>query len=505
MLVMKKTLVVRADASALIGAGHLMRCLALAQAWQDARGCTIFVMATEAPALEARLRSEAIDVVHFQARPGGSDDATQTAALSKDFGTSWVVVDGYHFGTDYQRIIKDSGLHLLAIDDNGQAEHYCADIVLNQNFRANECLYSRRESYTRLLLGSRYALLRREFLKWCGYKPEIPEVARRVLVTLGGGDPNNLTLKVIQALPQVVVDGLKMKVVVGGANAHHKSLEAAVHDSRLPIRLERNVTNMSDLMAWADVAIAAGGSTCWELAFMGLPSALVILAENQRPIPENLDAAGMAVNLGWQEGMTSDQIAQALQKLMKEQETRKEMSEWGQKLVDGTGGERVIEAMMLDQLTLRPVQEQDCEIIWKWANDPEIRSVSFSSEPIFWEEHVRWFKAKLNDPGCIFYVSLNSENDPIGQVLYDVEGDEAIVSISMDRRYRGKGYGSMVLWLSVQKLFDVSDVGVIHAYVKEDNESSVRAFVKAGFRDIGKKQVRDHQATHLILQKHGLI
>ena len=201
-------LVVRADASTQIGTGHVMRCLALAQAWQDVSSDVIFIMATKTPAIEARLKSEGMEVVYIPVQIGSVEDARETINLTRKFDTDWIVVDGYSFGGDYQKIIKDDGLRLLMIDDYGHAEHYYGDIVLNQNISADEKLYVNREPYTQLLLGVKYTLLRREFWQWRGWKREIPIVARKVLVTLGGSDPDNVTLKVIQALQLVKSDGL---------------------------------------------------------------------------------------------------------------------------------------------------------------------------------------------------------------------------------------------------------------------------------------------------------
>lgn len=336
-------LIIRADASTQIGTGHVMRCLALAQAWQDAGGHAIFVMVMGAPTLEARSQSEGTAVVHLSAQPGSADDAIQTADLARQRGASWVVVDGYHFSADYQRKIKHAGPHLLVIDDNGHASHYYADIVLNQNVHADEGLYVNREPYTRLLLGTRYALLRREFLKWRGWKREIPALARRVLVIMGGGDPHNVTLKVVQALQQVKVDGLKAVVVIGGSNPHYEKLQSALRDSRFPIHLESDVTNMSKPMAWADVAVSSAGSTFWELASMGLPSLVLVLADNQRLVAQRLGRMGVAVSLGWYENLSSAEIAQAVTQLLAAAEVRAELARHGQRLVDGEGAARVVQ------------------------------------------------------------------------------------------------------------------------------------------------------------------
>lgn len=207
--------VFRVDASTQIGTGHVMRCLALAQAWQDTQGQPIFITANPIPALEERLKSEGMKVVHLAAEPGSLADAQETAALAHQFEANWVVVDGYQFGSEYQQTIKNSGLNLLFIDDYGHAEHYYADVVLNQNISAEEEWYQHREPYTQLLLGTRYTLLRREFWQWQGWQRTVPPVAKKVLVTLGGADPDNVTLKVIQSLQIVEVEELEAVVVVG--------------------------------------------------------------------------------------------------------------------------------------------------------------------------------------------------------------------------------------------------------------------------------------------------
>jgi UDP-2,4-diacetamido-2,4,6-trideoxy-beta-L-altropyranose hydrolase len=337
-------LLIRTDAGSQIGTGHVMRCLALAEAWQNTGGHALFAMATEAPALEARLKSEGMEVVHLSTKIGHAEDAVQTVELAHRAPAIWIVVDGYQFGANYQRIIKDSLLRLLAIDDVGHAEHYYADIVLNQNLHAKEGLHARREAYTRLLLGNRYVLLRREFLKWRGWKREIPDMARKLLVTLGGSDPDNVTLKVILAIQGMAVDGLEAVVVAGPSSARYEELQSAIQASQAPLRLARDVMDMSEWMAWADVAISTGGSTCWELAFMGLPSVLLVLAENQRGNAEGLDEAGVSVNLGWHESLSANDIALAVSHLLVAAKARGQMARRGQELIDGQGAARVLMA-----------------------------------------------------------------------------------------------------------------------------------------------------------------
>lgn len=155
-------------------------------------------------------------------------------------------------------------------------------------------------------------------------------------------------------------------------------------------------------------------------------------------------------------------------------------------------------------LKLRQVSEEDCRLIWTWANDPEVRAVSFSSDAILYEDHFTWFESKLNDPSCYFFIAENSNDEPVGQVRYEREGTEATISISLDRKFRGKGYGPSLLRFASQKFFETADVEVIHAYIKEGNEASVGAFKKAGFVSVGTTRKSKHQAHHLVLRREEL-
>lgn len=492
-------LLVRVDASIKIGTGHLMRCMALAQAWQNVGGQAVFAIATQATPIEDRLVSEGMDVVHLSVEPGSAEDARKTASLARQLGGTWVVMDGYHFGAEYQRIIKNCGLRLLFIDDYGHAQHYWADIVLNQNIYAHEGLYPNRSPDTQLLLGTRYALLRREFYQWKGSTQKISEVAQKVLVTLGGSDPDNVTLKVIQGLQRVDVLGLEAVVVVGGSNPHYEQLQAVVEMSQLPISLERNVTNMPELMAWADVAISAGGSTTWELAFMGLPSLILVLADNQRAIAKKLGEMGVAVNLGWHTNVSGAEIAQPMKQLLVSSGIRAEMSRQGQELIDGEGTARVLMHLQDQPLRLRPVRQQDCKLLWEWANDSEVRAASFSSEPIPWEKHLQWFSNKFNDSNCYMFIILDNQDEAIGQVRFQRQDrNHAEISISLDKNKRCSGYGSRIIDIATKEIFTRTSLQVVYAFIKPTNEISIGAFEKASFKRNGTKTINGNVAIHYV-------
>ncbi len=474
-----------------------MRCFALAQAWQDSGGHCIFAMAESTPALERRLREKGMKVEQLTAGVGTAEDAKQTGHLADKENAVWIVVDGYQFRSAYQSAIKAAGFKLLFVDDNVHAETYTADLVLNQNIHANASLYGKREPSTRLLLGPRYAMLRREFRRWRNWQREIPRSGRKILVTMGGSDPNNVTTRVIEAIRQLSNPGLETTVLVGGSNPHLCSVEASLQEESM--RLMTDADNVAEWMAWADVAVAGAGTTFWEMCFLGLPSILLVLAENQQSVAAAADKMGIAWSVGSGTEVTASVIAGKLTELFNSSDQRTSQSEKGRKVVDGRGAERVV--AFLSDLELRRTVESDCGVFWESANDPETRAASFRSNGISWENHVEWFRAKLADPKAIFYTATNKAGLPVGEVRYQIEGKRAELSISLGARFRGCGWDQRILTVGTERLFEDSEVEFIDAYVNPANEASLKLFAGAGFLQLCSEVIEGQQGVHFVLER----
>ena len=497
-----KTLILRADATVTMGTGHVMRCIALAQAWQDAGGAAAFAICEATPAIEKRLRAEEVGIVKVPGPTGGREDTERVIELARRRKADWVVVDGYQFDAEYQRRIRDSGLKLIVVDDYGHARHYSADLVLNQNLHASQDLYREREAHTRILAGPKYALLRREFARWREWTREIPAMASRVLITMGGSDPENVTAKALRAVAAVNLTGMRCDVVVGGSNPHNDALQNLGTKDFVPaVELHYDDVNMAELMARAHVAISAAGSTCWELCMLGLPAVLIDLAENQEPVAESLSRMGVAVHAGSRGKISENKIAFELERVMKSRDLMSAMSAKARELVDGHGCERVLAAMRRGRLELRRAILEDCRQFWEWANEPEVRQVSFASEPIPWKNHVKWFEERLADPRFKLFVALNEANRSVGQVRYEVDGENAVVSISLGREFRGRGMGLELLALANRECTSGTGVRKIDAYVKPDNVASLRLFGSAGFTRQGIAMVRGQEAIRFVLEK----
>jgi len=337
-------LLFRADASEEIGIGHIMRCLALAQTFQ-VMGCEIIFLCWQIPEkLEKLLHQENIGVVIFAGDHAGStEDARITARAARALQVDWIIADGYGFDGPYQKIIKEHHLNLMVLDDYGHADHYAADIILNPGIHPDPDVYLHREPSAQLLLGPQYFPLRREFLETCRCPKLISAEGSKVLVTLGGADPNQTTLKVIESLKEMD-NLLQICVVVGPSYANPGQLSVII--DRRPILLLQNQDSMAALMSWADIGISAGGVTLAEMAYLGLPTIVIQTAENQAACKYYDTKYGTSVYLGDAETVTKDQILDSVMLLYGDSWRRQKMRENGWNLIDGNGGRRVYEALM---------------------------------------------------------------------------------------------------------------------------------------------------------------
>jgi UDP-2,4-diacetamido-2,4,6-trideoxy-beta-L-altropyranose hydrolase len=483
-----------------------MRMLALAQAWRKAKGNVLFLCAEITAALEAKIEAERFPLEKMAVTPGSRGDLEATIfAIDRNKGAGSpypLALDGYHFNADFQLGLKNTGARLLLMDDFGHSEFYHADFILNQNISARADLYAQRTSNTELLLGPRYALLRTEFSACRSWSRAIPERAAKLLVTMGGADPDNVTEKVINALAD---SGLEVKAVVGGSNPHLASLrQAAMAASKgaTSVELVINASNMPELMRWADMAIAAGGSTAYELAFTGLPTLFVILAGNQEESTLELERQGFGICLGDRSQFDKHHLQKELEALAGNHKGRASFARRGRQIVDGMGSERVVAVLTDDRcLCLEPVTKDDLRLLWEWANDPSTRKNSFQPEKIPWDDHLKWGLAKIGDPDCCFWMASAGELGKVGVVRFDLQHSEATISVSLAPHARGKGYATRLIASGCLRIFKTGSVELVHAWIKPTNEASIRAFQRANFTHLAIEKVNAQEAQHYILRK----
>ena len=274
------------------------------------------------------------------------NDCVRTASLAHRAGIRHVIVDHYGARSRYLAELHRQGLNVGVIDDLADRDLKLVGWLLNQNLGASEQTYLTKPD-CRMLLGSRYALLRSEFSRRAVRRRLPLQADKRVLVTLGGGDNTRLAEQVLAALGGVK-RRLDVRCVLGTIAEPPRSLLEAARNLSHTVRLLGKVKNMAKQMAWADLSINAGGSTCWELCYLGVPMIVLVLSRDQAPVAEALVDKGCAYRVGddWAERQTGFMLSSLVEKLLNDPQERAKMSARAQRLVDGRGAARAANALL---------------------------------------------------------------------------------------------------------------------------------------------------------------
>ena len=354
----------RTDASVRIGTGHVMRCLTLAEALR-ARGakCRFICRKFDGSLLDTiyrrgfsvcglptcldegvsgRNRRQAMAANFDSSGKNWEEDVALTKGAMRGTDADWLIVDHYGIDSGWETRMREHARRLIVIDDLANRHHSC-DLLLDQNYEEEARYRNFIPGDCRLLLGSKYALLRPEYAECRVELREQAESTRRVLVFFGGSDPLDLTGKTLKALSAPGLDHLEVDLVVG---ANYPYLEAlnSLAASRRHVKVHGPRLHLADLMALADIAIGAGGVTNWERMCLGLPSLVITMADNQIPISEILDRRGVIRLLGKSEHMTANLISAALLDEMRSLEITKHRK-LAMELCDGLGVERVVDIL----------------------------------------------------------------------------------------------------------------------------------------------------------------
>lgn len=403
-------------------------------------------------------------------------DADETAAAVSQ--VDWLVLDHYAFDRKWEKTVLPQGARLCVIDDLADRAHAC-DLLLDQNLgRRAEDYDPHVPARAARLIGPRHALLRPEFAlardAALAARTGRGGRLRHILITMGGVDADNATGAVLAAVAQ---SGLKVTVVLGSAAPALEAVKAQAATMQ-GVRILVDVPDMSVLMAEADLAIGATGGTAWERCVLGLPTLMLVLADNQAPAAQALAEVGAGVSLGrFDEPGLGARLAAALAACA-EPGMLLEMSRKAASVCDGSGTARVVSALEAPTLRLRPATMADAEAVWNWRRALPAHFFRAGATPGL-QEHLPWFAAALADPGRLLLMA--EEEELLGHLRLDLHGEEATVSILLSPDARGQGYGLRLLAL-LEDVARKRHIRRLQALVQEDNSASRRAFTRAGYQ-----------------------
>ncbi|HBM16709.1 MAG TPA: UDP-2,4-diacetamido-2,4,6-trideoxy-beta-L-altropyranose hydrolase [Lentisphaeria bacterium] len=454
------------------GYGHIGRCSALYQAFQERGFTPQFIVNGDDSAKDILKGYEAFFF----------DWTKETNKLYEQINNSdIVIIDSYLADIEIYLKISELTKKAVYIDDYMRLE-YPKGFVVNGTIYAEELPYPKKEG-VEYLLGSKYIILRKEF--WEVPKKEIRGEISKVLVTFGGSDIRNLTPKVLEIFTTTYPSWEK-HVVIGNAFTSTEEIKQ-VADKNTIFNSAPNAEGMKNLMLDCDIAISAAGQTTNELARCGIPSIIIQVAENQKENIKGWRKAGfISKSTEWQKLDIQSQLAS-----LSDINHRSKISKNGTKMVDGKGAGLIINKLIINynSLSLRLATESDMLNLFELANDPAVRSNSFNSNEIELNEHKKWFNRILESSESLLFI-VEDNGIFAGQVRFDNRNNEIIISIGIHHSFRAKKYGAEILKKALVNLKKHwGSVNYVNAYIRPENIPSQKIFERAGFNCTDKNSI----------------
>ncbi|MFN3348175.1 UDP-2,4-diacetamido-2,4,6-trideoxy-beta-L-altropyranose hydrolase [Pseudorhodoplanes sp.] len=472
----------RADASPDIGGGHVMRCLTLADTLAAAGwSCGFAFRSGTLQTVPALKRSGHV----LQLLSGAVADEPAEMAETLRGCCDLLVVDHYGRGADFETACRSFAHRLLVFDDQPLRRHD-ADLLLDATPRAGDNHYRGLvPPGCSLLLGPAFVPLRPEFAL-----ARAKALARRVrggavqrlLVSVGLTDRLNVTSRILRG---VCASGLPLTVdvVLGSAAPHLESVRGLIAELKLDAQLHVDVSDMAALAAAADLAIGAGGQSSLERCCLGLPSLLVVTADNQRDLAAGLERCGAAALLSGPL-IEPDEVARALARICADPDRRVCMAHAAAELCDGRGPVRVQIALAGEErakggksVRLRLATQADRDLLLSWQQHPATRRFSHNPQAPTGAEHDRWLAGVLGDPSRLLMISLCDEK-PAGMLRLDRIGPNSQrISILTAPEFARSGVAQACLAIA-RRIFPAAE---LCAEVLPENEASRRLFQSAGY------------------------
>ena len=498
----------RVDSSFLIGSGHVMRCLTLADELRSQGIDTFFICREQKGHLGELIMDRGYPLFvlsqpqttsetgwtenrgQYQTWIDVSDtiDAQQTLEVLKKKRTcDWMVVDHYALTSAWHRRIKSFGSKIMVIDDLADRQYDC-DLLLDQTFFRNKTDYQGLISEkAQLLLGTEYALLRPDFYSLrekALTKRSSFEGVKHVLISMGGVNTLDITKNILAGLETIPnIKYIVFDVVMGRKGEAYEEMKKYASSSSLNINVFAYVKNMADSMLQADLAIGTAGSSSWERCCLGLPALLISVADNQSFLVENLAKSGAIIQIQGKNEILSKNIAKAFETIIGDVKRIKKMSQVAFEMCDGMGTKRTVDAMTSSSgLFIRKANVKDTQLIYEWQSAPSTRKYCRNPQIPSLSEYKKWMKDVISDLNRELMVLTASEG-PVGLVRMD-KLDSGVadyeISILISPEQYQKGYGKKALSLARDEWPDYRLFAEIH----KENIASIKLFQSSGYKQL---------------------
>jgi len=375
---------------------------------------------------------------------------------------------------------------IMIIDDLADRPHDC-DLLLDQTFGRSSSDYNALTPQQAFILcGAQYALLRPDFSSFRASSIERrskTDSVQSIMISPGSMNLYNVTSLILNSF--LYIKGrFDITVILSSQAAYLNEVKASIAkieaNTNHKCHLLLDIENMAEIMAQNDFAIGAGGTTSWERACLGMPAAIIELADNQKKLAHHLEDAGAVMNLGWHEDLNEHTIAETLGSTLTDLKSIRMMSHTSSNICDGQGTEKIIKALSQAQLNKNIVYRiatiDDADILLSWRNDQETRAASINQSPISYDDHINWLNAVLSHGDRTLYI-VEIHNTPSATIRVDViSPTQSELSWTVAPNSRGQGLGRLIVQGVIAMQPDMEFI----AQVKSDNTASLAIAQSAG-------------------------
>lgn len=453
----KQNILFRADSSSSIGIGHIMRDIVLAKQFE---GSNIYFASEE-------LEGNIIESIPYQVIKLKSNTINELDALIKELNIDMIVIDHYDIDYKFEKQLKtqNSKLKILSLDDTYE-KHYC-DILLNHNIYADEERYKELVPLHCILrCGSKYTLIRDEFLQESQKPKSKNKKYKKVFVAMGGADTANINIKILKVLKKI--KNIKVNLITTTANQNLNKLKKYCKDKKW-INLHINSNKVANLMRKSDFAITTPSVTLNEIYFMNLPFVAIKVATNQDEMYNYLKKPGYLVLKKY----SSKKLTNMLETLF------------------------VTQGVVFKNFT--SLDDDEAKMVLEWRNSQEIRRWMYNSQEIELQTHLN-FISSLKDDKTKYYFLLKQDREYIGVIdLTNINSKSADIGIYKNPSLYG--VGDTLMHAIIGYGFGSLGLNALYAEVFKDNKRAYELYTKHNFKKIGKKIINNKEVYRLELKR----
>jgi len=475
---MKRKIFLRGDGVEKVGFGHVSRLMAISEILKKHFDCTLAISKPD-DFVKQQLVQIHLEIFELPS----SKQKSELSFLNELKGNEIVVLDGYDFNLQFQKKIRSKGCKLVVIDDFNTGKQI-ADVIINHSLLEGSSKYQA-ALYTKLKLGWKYLIVRNYFQKISNNKNENRTKLKKAIISFGNTDKDNITRKILLALINIGKFNA-INIIIGSSNKNINSiikLKEKHHEIDIRIHSYLGSEEIGSIIKQSDLAIVSASTIAYECCKIGVGLLVGHYTANQKLTSDALKNAKCALVVS--KSLKSISIKKLESIINSYSHSEKRINLFNQRKYFKNSSNNLLEIFQqLDHqfgYNLRQASSNDEKFLLSWANDPVVRKMSFNSSKITPKEHHTWFQEQLvNRYSFILILTKGKKN--IGQIRFENRGKAYIIDYSINKSYRGKKLGKMIVTMGLEYLStNTKGEKNIIAKVKNINKASNNALIDNSF------------------------